>query len=108
MNFGRTTQHRCWILPSSVKFWVTTYDAGENLERLLGFVFGKACVNLQTNEQAKKSSKSCKPAPVASLVKTQVVGVPWANPDLAPKPNFYAKQEQTPKQSTAQNYSNDG
>jgi len=31
MNLGRTTQHRCWMLPSSVKFWVTTYDAGENL-----------------------------------------------------------------------------
>ena len=35
MNFGRTTQHRCWMLPSSVKFWVTTYDAEENLEKLL-------------------------------------------------------------------------
>ena len=30
-TFGRTTQHQCWTLPSPVKFWVTTYDAGENL-----------------------------------------------------------------------------
>ena len=34
MNFGRTTPQRCGVLPSSVKFWVTTYDAGENLERV--------------------------------------------------------------------------
>ena len=32
MNLGRTTQHRCWMLPSSVKFWVTTYDAEENFD----------------------------------------------------------------------------
>ena len=31
-TFGRTTQHQHWTLPSPVKFWVTTYDAGENLE----------------------------------------------------------------------------
>jgi hypothetical protein len=31
MNLGRTTQQQCWTLPSSVKFWVTTCDAGENL-----------------------------------------------------------------------------
>jgi hypothetical protein len=31
MNFGRTVRQQRWELPSSVKFWVTTYDAEENL-----------------------------------------------------------------------------
>jgi hypothetical protein len=90
--------------------WATYRDGGENLERLLGFGFEKACGNLQTNYQAKKPSNCCNGQQRADLERAKGYSVAQTNiqllKDKKQPTSFYAKQEQTPKHSTAQNYPN--